>query len=299
MNDPLMTVSDAFLYCKRIGTNHYENFPVGSFLLPKASRTYFYALYAFMRTADDFADLPASGTSNERVEKLRQWRQYLENIYNNIPPTHPVFIALAETIHKYKFEKELFIRLLDAFEFDAKANVRIDSYHDILIYTNLSANPVGELVLGLFGYKNKELINLSDWICSGLQYINFIQDLKEDSLNDRFYLPLGQIAADSIHSFGTNNEINRKDFFKRSSPQLCIIVLQETLRAEEWITKGAPLAELVRGRLRLELRAVIFGARRIIRKIRKHNGDVFTHRPKLSKLEHVYILLKSLIVKAA
>lgn len=289
MNDPKISLDQAFGLCKSIAMSHYENFPVGSILIPKAERKYFYALYGFMRTADDYADLPSSGSSGERLEKLALWRSHLEGIYNNKPATNPVFIALAETIHKFGFAKELFTRLLDAFEFDSKGDVQFATYSDLRWYTARSADPVGELVLGLFGYKNKELISLSDEICSGLQLLNFIQDLAEDVRNNRYYLP-----TEDCDKFGlTPKEI------AQGGEKVNKLVLYEIIKTEEMIDKGARLAELVSGRLRFELRAVVFGARRMIRKIRQHNGDVLSKRPKLSKSEHVYILLKSLATKAA
>lgn len=289
MNDPKITLDQAFGHCKSIATSHYENFPVGSLLIPKRERKYFYAFYGFMRTADDYADLPSSGSSGERLEKLAIWRSYLEDIYLNKPATHPVFIALAETIHKYGFAKETFTRLLDAFEFDAKGDVQFTTYSDLRWYTARSADPVGELVLGLFGYKDRELILLSDEICSGLQLLNFIQDLAEDLRYSRYYFP-----TEDCDKFGlTQKEI------AQGGERVDKLVLYETVKTEEMIDKGARLAELVSGRLRFELRAVVFGARRMIRKIRQQGGDVLSTRPKLSKSEHVYILLKSLVTKAA
>lgn len=289
MNDPEITLEQAFEHCKGIATSHYENFPVGSILIPKAERKYFYALYSFMRTADDFADLPTSGTSGERLEKLALWRSHLEGIYINKPATDPVFIALAETIHKYGFAKETFTRLLDAFEFDAKGNVAFATYSDLRRYTAGSADPVGELVLGLFGYKDKELISLSDEICSGLQLLNFIQDLAEDVRNTRYYFPTEDCNRFAV----TQREISL------GGQRVHKLVLYEIVKTEEMIDRGAYLAELVSGRLRFELRAVVFGARRMIRKIRRQNGDVLSTRPKLSRSEHVWILIKSLTTKAA
>ena len=283
-----MSAREAFAHCESMAKAHYENFPVGSILVPKRERKYFYALYAFMRTADDYADLPSSGTSADRLEKLALWRSHLEDIYINKPATHPVFIALAETIYKYGFAKETFLRLLDAFEFDTKGNVEFATYTDLRWYTARSADPVGELVLGLFGYKDKELISLSDEICSGLQLLNFIQDLAEDVRNTRYYLP-----TEDCDKFGvTQKEI------ANGGERVDKLLLYETIKTEEMIDRGAYLAELVSGRLRFELRAVVFGARRMIGKIRQQGGDVLSKRPKLSKSEHVYILLKSLATKA-
>src|ERR1051325_10470606 len=113
----------AYDQCKRIALGHYENFPVGSLLIPKSLRPHFFALYAFMRTADDFADLPHR-SSAERLRELHEWRQKLHAISENGHLDHPIFIALQNAVREFNLDASLFHRLLDAFEFDARGNVQ-------------------------------------------------------------------------------------------------------------------------------------------------------------------------------
>ena len=285
MNHPISaTLEDAFDHCRKIALGHYENFPVGSLLVPKPLRKHFYALYAFMRTADDYADLPHR-TRQERLDLLSHWRTELHSIFSGVQSQEPVFIALADTIAKFDFPIPLFDRLLDAFEFDARGEVRFITYSDLRRYTSGSADPVGELVLGLFGYSDAERIRLSNEICSGLQLLNFIQDLNEDLSNERYYFPEEDCLLYGV-ILGSTME---------PTDDLRELVLFETDRVEAMLDAGAELAESVSGRLRFELRAVIGGARKMIVKIREQQGDMITKRPKLSKYEHAVILIKSLM----
>src|ERR1051326_5541118 len=140
---------EAYNQCKRIALGHYENFPVGSLLIPKALRPHFFALYAFMRSADDFADLPHR-SSEERLRELHEWRQMLHAIYENNRVDHPIFIALQNTVREFKLDSSLFNRLLDAFEFDARGNVQFVTFDDLHWYTKCWAEPVGEPVRSVF-----------------------------------------------------------------------------------------------------------------------------------------------------
>src|SRR5437667_11346896 len=116
-------IQSAYTECERIARNHYENFPVGSLLIPKRLRPHFYALYAFMRTADDFADLPGR-SKEERLKLLDNWRRQLKDCYReqSIPGDSSIFLALKHTIHEFSLERSLLDNLLDAFEFDARGD---------------------------------------------------------------------------------------------------------------------------------------------------------------------------------
>ncbi len=289
MDTPISDIRkvNAYAECRTIALGHYENFPVGSVLVPKTVRPYFYALYAFMRTADDYADLPHRSRA-ERLALLAHWREELDKVFSGIDTSEPVFIALADTIEKFHFPKALFERLLEAFEYDAKGNVHFETIADLRWYTSRSADPVGELILGLFGYNDDERIRLSNEICSGLQLLNFIQDLNEDLSNNRCYFP-----AEDCLKYGIilKPEMAATDSLRK-------LVLFETDRAEEMIRSGAHLSESVSGRLRFELRAITRGARKMITKIREQGGDTLTLRPKLSKYEHFSGIVTSLFMKA-
>jgi squalene synthase HpnC len=286
MGRDISSLNDAYEYCRKVALGHYENFPVGSILIPKKIRPHFFALYAFMRSADDFADLPHRSIE-ERLALLADWRRQLNEILSGKEPEHPVFIALRNTITEFKLLPEPLHRLLEAFEFDAKGEVRFETFEDLRWYTSRSADPVGELVLALFGYRDRKLIRLSNEICSGLQLLNFIQDIKEDLSNKRYYYP-----REDANIFGLTLE---SDVI--IPDRLSLLSLFELERVESLLDRGSSLAESVSGRLRYELRAIIRGARKMIKKIRRLGGNTSIVRPKLSKWEHALVLAQSLFVK--
>jgi squalene synthase HpnC len=277
------TLSEAYDHCRRIATSHYENFPVGSVLIPRKLRKHFFALYAFMRTADDFADL-SQRPNEERLKLLADWRAKLHSIYKNESPDDPIFLALEDTVHAFDLAIQPFDLLLDAFEFDARGNARFEMYDDLHWYTQRSAEPVGQLVLALFGYHDAERISLSNDICTALQLINFLQDAKEDIANKRFYFP-----QEDFTQFGISTA--QDIAISHRSGEL---VLFECDRIKKLLTNGAALPESVKGRLRLELRAVLAGARAMLGKIRAMNGKTIEARPKLSSFEKIQMLLSAL-----
>ncbi len=300
MPDRKLSLDEAYEICRTISVGHYENFPVGSFLIPKNRRKHFFALYAFMRTADDFADQPHRN-KDERLKLLANWRGQLDlsvgrtsvrpvssDGLKSVPLSeteNPIFIALRNTIKECGLSTESLFRLLEAFEFDAKGEVQFETFDDLRWYTSRSADPVGELVLGLFGYKDQERIRLSNEICSALQLLNFIQDIKEDIENKRYYYPKEDCGIFAIDI--TEIPLNHQ--------RLSLATLFELERVEALLDRGTPLAESVRGRLRYELRAIIISARKLISKLRKIDGNSYLMRPKLSKWEHFIVLLQSLM----
>lgn len=286
MTDREYSLNEAYQVCRAISTGHYENFPVGSVLIPKNVRHHFFALYAFMRTADDFADLPLRARE-ERLMLLADWRRQFDDTYSGKESENPIFIALCNTIREFKLDQNLFHRLLEAFEVDATGEVEFRTFDDLRWYTARSAEPVGELVLALFGYHDSVRIKLSNEICTGLQLLNFIQDIREDLGNNRYYYP-----QEDCEIFGID--------LKKEDPdrdRLSLVSLFELERVEALLVRGASLAESVTGRLRYELRAVILAARKMIKKIRQLDGNSYFKRPKLSKKEHLSVLLQSIIIK--
>jgi squalene synthase HpnC len=272
-----------FAACKKIALGHYENFPVGSVLLPSTIRPHFFALYAFMRTADDFADLPERPAS-ERLRLLHEWREELLKIEASQKSTYPVFRALAFTINRYRLDPTLLHRLLDAFEFDAKGDVRFQTFEDLRWYTARSADPVGRLVLNLFGYRDEKLNTMSDSICTALQLINFVQDAREDLDNRRLYFPVQDLVLASVEPAELMKGIGISE-----------VVRHSMVRIKELLEEGSPLPELVEGRLRYELRAVLLMARRMSEKIARQDYDTYRSRPKLSKFEHLRLLARAFL----
>ena len=273
----------AYAHCSQIARSHYENFPVGSLLIPKRIRPHFHALYAFMRTADDFADLP-DRTSEERLRLLADWREQLRLAMEGELPTNPIFLALINTARKFDLDWATLESLLDAFDFDAKGEVYFDTYEDLHWYTRRSAEPVGQLVLALFGYRDPQRIAWSNDICTALQLINFMQDAGEDLANGRCYFP-----REDYEKFGMSSpsEIAR-------SSRAGELVLYECVRIKRLLKNGQELPASVSGRLKFELRAVIVGAWAMVRKIEEMSGNTIAVRPKLRSGEQRMILWKAL-----
>lgn len=182
-----MTTQEAYHYCRMVATEHYENFPVASVLVPKSMRNHLFAIYAFARVADDIAD-EGSASSDERIGRL----QTLGNVLREGDANDPVVTAVRATIETCDLPLQLFDRLLTAFERDANFCAP-KSWEDVLEYCHYSANPVGELFLRL-AYRGKEppaeAITASNDICSALQVTNFLQDIGVDLRRGRNYLPL-------------------------------------------------------------------------------------------------------------
>lgn len=275
---------EAYAECRKIALGHYENFPVGSILLPANVRPDFFALYAFMRTADDLADLP-DRSIEEKLALLGDWRSQLHRSFDRAIPDEdisPLFLALRYTCRKHRLSRKPFDRLLDAFEFDARGDVEFAGFEELMWYCDRSANPVGELVLALFGYRDSHRIALSNSICTGLQLLNFCQDVKEDLVNGRVYFAQEDLRHGGVRDLTKSDEIAKA------------VVLQMA-HVRKLLRAGSPLTEMVQGRLRYELRAVINGAIAMLKKLEQRNGNSFVDRPKLSKMEHLWVLAKSLL----
>ena len=277
------STEDAFAYCERLTSSHYENFPVASRLIPAKQRLHVSAIYAFARTADDFADEPGM-TNAERLEELRSWDRQLAACYSG-EARHPVFVALRRTVEEHQIPIELLRALLQAFEADVTVH-RYVTFEQVLGYCRNSANPVGRLVLLLFGYRDESLHRLSDDICTALQLTNFWQDLRIDLERDRVYLP----HEDLLRFAYTEAELFRRSF----TPAFKALMAFEVERTDELFRRGKPLLAEVGKDLRLELRLTWQGGREILRLIRRQDFDVFRRRPKLSARGKLKILFTAL-----
>jgi squalene synthase HpnC len=266
-----VSLKDAYGHCETFAKAHYENFPVGSLLIPRRLRPHIHAIYAFARTADDIADEPGLST-RERLSQLAAWEYRLDTCQSK--PDGPIFSALAQTIQSQQLPIALLKDLLTAFRMDVEKN-RHDTLDGLHQYCAYSANPVGRLILHLFGYTSKEAGQQSDAICSGLQLANFWQDIAIDFSRDRIYLPKEEMAK-----FGVSEDDLRAQRVTPNFKDLLAHLIQHT---EHLFQKGYPLLSDVRGRLCYELRVTWLGGMDILRKIPKNNYDVFTHRPTVQK----------------
>ena len=281
----IYTLDEAFAYCAVLTESHYENFPVASLFLPAEKRPLIQALYAFSRTADDFADEPGC-SHDERIQLLNDWEIKLQNCYDGTVE-HPVFIALREVIRKHDLPINPLRDLLTAFRRDV-TQTRYQSFDDLMTYCACSANPVGRLMLMIFGYRDEELFKLSDAICTALQLTNFWQDVKVDLLKDRLYIPL-----DDMSTFGYSENDWK---MKIANTEFTTLMKFQVDRTREMFYAGAELPALVDRDLQLELKLVWFGGMSILQMLDRSRYDVFAHRPSLRFSNKLMILLRGLVI---
>ena len=282
MQDASPKIREAYAECRRLARRHYENFPAASLLVPRDKRDAMAAVYAFARYADDVADEPGV---EGRLEKLAEWRQKLTDCYAG-KADHPVFVALRDAAERWQLSQIHFQNLLRAFEQDVTVN-RHKDFASLLAYCTRSANPVGRLVLELFGHRDYFLFQLSDAICTGLQLTNFWQDVEIDLSRDRIYLPLDDMAQ-----FGYSLDDLAA---RRADERWRKLMASEIALTRDLFQKGIPLTELVQPELRLQLRLTWLGGMAILSKIQEADYDVFHRRPKLGKWDFVRLYLKARI----
>jgi squalene synthase HpnC len=273
-----MTPPDAGDYLSLAG-RHYENFPVGSWLLPRAARTHLHRIYAFARTADDLAD------ERRDAAAFAAFRAAFLAHLDGHDASVPLFVDLAATIRSLGLERALFTDLLDAFAQDLV--VRRYDLDGLLDYCRRSANPIGRLVLRVCGHRAPALDALSDRICTALQLLNHLQDLREDLLErDRVYFPREDLAR-----FGVAEDALRA---AHADAAVRAFVLHWARRLGAEFAAGWPLVLAVRGRLRWELRAILRGAAAVLRRIETVGGDVLGGRVRLRRSEQLRCLLGGL-----
>lgn len=287
--EPSVLSSDSldcsYNFCKNIALKHYENFPVGSILIPRQARKHFYSIYAFSRFADDIADIPSIFSSEERIEFLSKYENLLE-LCQSEKTSNPIFLVLTNTIKNFNIPISTLKKLISAFKMDINFK-QADSIKDLEHYCSFSANPVGELVLRLFNNYNDDTAIFSDSICTGLQLLNFWQDLSLDLKNGRSYIP---------KEYEEKYSITSKDFLKNNSNLKLNNCLNELLElTESYFIQGEQILKLINNkRLKLELKVIIEAALYFIKIMKKNPANLLIARPKISKTEKIIILIKAL-----
>src|SRR3972149_511635 len=266
-------------YCRQLAKRHYENFTVARWVLPKRLRQHFYNIYAYCRWADDLAD--ELGEPKQSLEMLEWWETLLKECYQG-RSTHPVFIALAETIRTFKIPLDPFVDLLAAFKQDQQVT-RYETIEDLLGYCRCSANPVGHLVLYVGECFCAENARLADSICTGLQLGNFCQDIARDWDRGRIYIP--QIDC---RRFGYTDAMFAGQEYNEAFRGL---MQMQVDRAEGFLRAGLPLVKMVPPQLRLDVALFVAGGLAILRAIRRQDYDVWTRRPTVSKMEKIGLLV--------
>jgi len=276
------SATESLAYTRWLATHHYENFQVVSFLLPKKLHQDFYNVYSFCRWADDLGD--EIGDINESLRLLSWWRSELEAMYRG-QTGHPVFVALKDTVERYRIPIEPFERLIRAFEQDQTVT-RYPSFEEVFGYCVNSANPVGHLVLYLCGYRDPERQALSDFTCTALQLANFWQDIGVDLEKNRVYLPLNLLDK---------NGYTVDELFEGTEDDRFRAVMREAVAvADDLFRKGLPLVKTLDRRLALDIELFSRGGMKILEKIRNQNYNVLHRRPHISKAERVVLLIQCL-----
>jgi squalene synthase HpnC/squalene synthase HpnD len=276
------TVAEAERYTRRLATSHYENFNVVSWLLPRRLHQHFYNLYAYCRWADDLGD-EISDPAKAMV-LLNEWDQELRDCYAG-EATHPVFIALRETIAALDIPIEPFSDLLIAFRHD-QAVRRYPTWNDVFAYCRYSANPVGRLVLYLCGYRDAERQRLSDATCTALQLANFWQDVTRDLEKGRIYIPLEALAAHGL----TEGDIIERRFDARY-----VSLMKELVaRTRQLFAEGMPLARSVDSTLRVDIEMFSRGGLAVLDAIEAIGYNTLERRPSIAKSKQFSLLVRAL-----
>ncbi|MEK6594236.1 MAG: squalene synthase HpnC [Pseudomonadota bacterium] len=267
-----------------MAVEHYENFPVASFLLPHQFRRPVALIYRFAREADDFAD-EGDAPDHVRLAQLEHFVRELSNIETGQPPGIAWFAELATIIREHHLPLDAFRDLLSAFSQDVTKK-RYADYNEVLDYCSRSANPVGRLLLTLYGKTTPQNLAYSDAICSSLQLINFWQDVAIDYRMGRIYLPQDEMARYGV----TEQQIANAD----AGGNWQSLMLFQVARTRQRLHAGTPLGRILEGRIGLEMRMIIAGGDRILSKLAGIGGDVFSRRPALRWFDWPLMMLRSL-----
>lgn len=284
MSNTQTDIDQAYAFCQDLAQSHYENFPVASVLLPKRLRKAISVIYAFARTADDFADEGDSPQAT-RLQQLDEYSEHIAQISQQpYCGTHPIFIALADVIQHHHLPINLFEDLLSAFKQDVVKS-RYATFDEVLDYCTRSADPVGRLLLHLNGTPSQEQLKQSDAVCTALQLINFYQDIVQDyTESDRIYIPQDELAqADLLES----------DLIKPDTHKIAPLIRSLYQRAETLMKTGAPLGASLNGRMGWEVRAMTLGGITTLHQLNQQSDQDLLTRPRLSKLTFVNIMLRS------
>lgn len=277
-----LALEDAYEVCRDISIGHYENFTVVSRLMPAEKRKYIYALYAYSRYTDDLGDELEEGN----LEALDTWEKDLMRIFQGEEPKNAILMALQDTVRSHSLTAEPFRKLIEANRMD-QLNKSYGTYEDLLEYCDHSANPVGRVFLGIFGYNDERRNYLSDKTCTGLQLTNFWQDVNRDEKMGRVYLP-----EEDMKRFGYSRKMLEDRIYNEEFVELMKL---EVSRARNLLEEGLELVPLLDSRIKLDVRLFNQGGLSILDKIEEEEYDVLHKRPTLSRGEKVWLFFSNLL----
>jgi len=275
----LRSEADAYAWCERYTRRQQENFTVVSWFLPRELRAPMFAVYAFCRYTDDLGDEAAG----DRLALLDEWERELRSAFAG-SPAHPISIALAAAAAQKPLEADPFLRLIEANRLD-QTKSRYETFQELLEYCRLSANPVGEMVLALWGIGDAERRELSNATCTALQLANHWQDVRRDWEAGRLYLPL-----EDLRRFGVSEQQIAERRCDRAFREL---IRYQVDRAEAYFRRGDALVRLVPRELAVDLRLFSDGGRAVLRAIEQQRGDVLSRRPRVSGARRAWLALRA------
>lgn len=275
-----------------VSIDHYENFPVASWLCPPRLRPAVAAIYHFARTADDLADEGDASVAQRQLDLAAFRRDLRLTAHGGTPGERwstPVFRPLGTVLQQFQLPQALLERLLDAFEQDL---VQADyaSRDELLAYCSRSANPVGRLLLHLYGITDARALERSDAVCSALQLINFWQDMSRDGPRGRVYVPQADLARHGVSA----EQLRRCD----DSPATRALMAELCDWAQALMEQGTPLVHQIPGRAGWELRLVVQGGLRILERIRAMNYATLLSRPTLGARDLPLMLWRAAWMRA-
>jgi squalene synthase HpnC len=278
---PTLELEACYRYCEALCRARHHNYPVASMFARSALRKHIFALYAFARVADDFADEPRF--EGRRARELDRWEEQLHLAYRG-NAEHPVFVALAHTVDKYALPITEFSELLSGFRTDLERR-RYATFDELRAYTRQAAEPVGRLLLYIGGYRAPELHAYAEDLATGLAVARLVQDVPADWARGRVYLP-----AEDLRHFG----VAEADIAsRRQSASVGYLVRYEVARTRALFERARPLVDVVGADLAVELALMWHGGMRILDKIEHVGNRLFSERPRLHRGDKALVLARA------
>jgi squalene synthase HpnC len=279
---PTLELEACYRYCEALVHARHHNYPVGSMFARSQLRKHIFALFAFARVADDFAD--EATYEGRRAGELDRWEEQLHAAYRG-NAEHPVFVALADTADRFALPITEFTELLSGFRTDLERR-RYATFDELRAYTRQAAEPVGRLLLYIGGYRAPELHAYADDLSSALAVARLVQDVPADWNRGRVYIP-----AEDLRHFGvTEADIASR----RVTPNVGYLVRYEVARARALFERARPLVDVVGADLAVELALTWHGGMRILDKIERVGRRLFAERPQLSTADKAIVLARAL-----
>jgi squalene synthase HpnC len=275
---------EAFAACERIARAADENFSIVTRIVPKHLRRHFAAIYAFARGVDELGDTYVG----DRMQALAEWERQLHLCFDG-RPTVDVFVALQVSVRAFGLDRDDFLKLIEANRMDQRG-LRYRTLADLKTYCRHSADPVGHLVLALFGFADARRQALSDDTCTALQIANFLQDLERDSLVGRCYIPEEELARAGLTPADLPAE--------PGDARVAEVVQRMAQSTAQLFASGARLEALVPYRLRLQLRMYRMGGEAVLDALRAQSFDPFAGRPRISRARKATIALAACVSPA-